>query len=330
MLLLGMIFGFLSPLMYALAVDWYMVIPAVLFLSVSMAATWTVRNIFLADSLRDADRATGFSVLSTIGAMPGIFMPFISAFLVEVFGGINQEGIRPLFYIQFLLLVPISLWIYKRLKEPTRDKLKKPLNFLESLKKFIILDRGPRIWLLVGIFDSFGMIAFPFLMVFAVEVKGATTSIIALMGVANTLATMLLTIPFGRLADRIGRKPVMILGLVPMFAWVVTLVYGPSSSWLILASVFEGAFTATFPTWQTYTMELIPKPLRGSYGGIQGIVRGLASMTASTLGGILWETIGPGSVFLAAFTIEIVAMVLIIALPETLIKNKKVIPDKKD
>ena len=39
--LLGMIFSFLSPLVYALAVDWYMVIPAVLFLSISGAGMWT-------------------------------------------------------------------------------------------------------------------------------------------------------------------------------------------------------------------------------------------------------------------------------------------------
>ena len=207
MLLLGMMLGFLAPLMYALAGNWYMVIPAVLIISISGVLRGPAHRIFLTSSLEDANRATGFSILRTVGSIPGIVMPFLSAYIVESFGGINPDGIRPLFYIQFIFLVPLSLWVYRSLKEPKRDKSVKSQGFLRDVRKF--LAKGPKLWLLVGVFDSFGMLAFPFLMIYAVEVKGATTSTIALMGVASTLATMLFTIPFGRLADRIGRKPVL-------------------------------------------------------------------------------------------------------------------------
>jgi MFS family permease len=260
----------------------------------------------------------GFSVLRTLGSIPGIVMPFVTAFIVNTFGGINTNGIRPLFYIQFVFLVPISLWVYRSLEEPERSRSDTTQGFFSDVRKFIV--KGQLVWLLVGVFDSFGMLAFPFLMVYAVEVKGATTSTIALMGVASTITTMIFTIPFGRLADRIGRKPVLYMGLIPTFTWLFTLIYCPSPEWLILAAVLEGSFTATFPLWGTITMELVPSHWRGSYSGINSTVRGISSIVASLLGGILWETVGPSSIFVVALAFETSAIIVAMGIPETLKK----------
>ncbi len=318
MMLFGMTLGWISPMIYALAVNWYVAIPAVLIMSLSWPIRWTLNNIFLSDSLRDTDRATGFSVLRTAAAIPSIVMPLISALIVKAFGGINSEGIRPLFYIQFAVMIPVSAWVYRSLKEPARDKTEKPLGVLQSLKKFVIHEKGPRMWMIVGIFDSFGMLMSPFITLFAVESKGATPSIIALMGISTTLASMLFLIPFGRLADRIGRKAIIYLGLLPDAAWIFLLIYSPSPEWLMLASVFEGFWYATFPMWGTITMELIPQHLRGSYSGAYNMIRGAFSIIASTIGGILWEKIGPSAPFLTALGFETAATITFITVPETL------------
>jgi MFS family permease len=228
------------------------------------------------------------------------------------------EGIRPLYYLQFLFLVPASLWVYWKLKEPASSTSKQGLGLLESLKKFLIVEKGPRTWILAYALDAFGMLAFMFLAVFAVEVKGATPSILALMGMASTLASILLTVPFGKLADKIGRKPALYFGLIPTFAFILLLILCPSPEWLILVGVLEGAWTANFPIWRTITMELIPGHLRGSYSGIQGMISGISRMIASTVGGILWETVSPYAIFLVALAFETTAILLTIPLPETL------------
>ena len=317
----GMMLEFLSVLMYALARNWYMIVPAIMLLSLSTPTWGTAYHIFATDSLGDSDRATGFSVLSTISMVPTLVMPLLAAYIIETFGGLKSEGIRPLFYIQFIILVPVSLWVYWNLKEPKRERPKDTPNLLQSLKKFVVLEKGLRMWLLVGVFDSFAMFAFTFLNVYAVEVKGATTSIIALMGVASNLASVLFMIPFGRLADRIGRKPCLYIGLIPTWAWILLLIYSPSPQWLILSSVFGGAYIANWFLWNAITMELVPEHLRGSYEGTLAFISGISSMVATTVGGFLWETVGPSSIFLITLAFETMAIALTSTIPETLIKE---------
>jgi len=321
LLLYGMILGFFSPLIYALATNWYMLIPVAIIMSISWPLSGTINQIILTDSLREEDRATGFSVLRTISAIPGMFLPLLSAYLVEAFGGINLEGIRPLFYIEFVLLVPVSIWVFLKIKVPKRKPSRKTLSVLDSLKKFLVLDRGARAWIAVWILDSFGMLAFPLVTVYAVEVKGADAATLALMSIVGTIAGIIFTIPYGKLADTIGRKPTLYLGLIPTFAYYIILMYSPSREWLVLAGFLGGAYFATFPLWETISMELVPEHLRGSYSGIRSMMTGIASIGASILGGILWETLGPQSIFIACLAFESVAIVVSIAVPETLRKK---------
>lgn len=321
LLLFGMILGFFSPLIYALAINWYMLIPVTIIMSISWPLSGTINNIILTDSLREDDRATGFGVLRTISAIPGMFLPLLSAYLVEAFGGINLEGIRPLFYIEFVLLVPVSIWVFWKIKVPKRKSTRRTMSVLDSLKKFLVLDRGARAWILVCILDSFGMLAFPLVTVYAVEVKGADAATLALMSIVGTIAGIIFTIPYGKLADTIGRKPTLYLGLIPTFAYWIILMYSPSLEWLVLAGFLGGAYTATFPLWQTIMMELVPEHLRGSYMGTRSMMTGIASIGASTLGGILWETLGPQSIFIASIAFESAAIAVSIAVPETLRKK---------
>jgi MFS family permease len=165
------------------------------------------------------------------------------------------------------------------------------------------------------------MLAFSFLMVFAVEVKGATPSILALMGVASTVAGLVFTIPYGRLADKLGRKPALYVGLIPTFLFVTLLIYAPSPEWLILVGVCQGAWSANFPVWQTIKMESVPAQLRGSFSGILGMVTGISTVFASILAGVLWETIGPYTIFQCALIFETAAILLTITAPETLAKK---------
>jgi MFS family permease len=314
----GILLDLLCPLLYALAFNWYLIVPATMLISVSWLIGGTVRNIFLIDAMEDTNRAVGFSVFRTVSAFPGIVMPFIAAFIVDHFGGITVDGIRPLFYIQFVLLVPVSLWIFWKLHEPTRSQPKQRISVLQSFKTFLLLEKGSRMWILAYVFDAFGMLAFTFLMVFAVEVKGATPSILAWMGVASTIAGLIFTIPYGKLADKYGRKRALYVGIVPTFLFVFLLIACPSPEWLVLVGVLEGAWSANFPIWQIITMELIPPHMRGSYSGVQGMVTGISSVFASMLAGILWETVSPYAIFLVALAFEATAIGISTAIPETL------------
>jgi len=80
----------------------------------------------------------------------------------------------------------------------------------------------------------------PFLLLYAHEIKGADAYTLGLMGSATTAIGLLMGIPLGRLADRIGRKRVLYL-LAPAhyISWGL-LVLSPGSVALVIAAGLWG------------------------------------------------------------------------------------------
>ena len=79
----------------------------------------------------------GFS--RTIWAIPNIFAPVVAAIIVYNFGGINSQGIRPLYFVQlflFILTIVIVSTMLKplptRLDEKSRSHHESKISFIED------------------------------------------------------------------------------------------------------------------------------------------------------------------------------------------------------
>jgi len=68
------------------------------------------------------------------------------------------------------------------------------------------------------------------------------------------------------------------------------------------------------------TAELVPTALLGRTFGILGLFRGLIMIVAPVIGGILWSAIGPESVFYSIIAAQILSMLALFTIPETLSK----------
>ena len=96
----------ISYLTYGLAQSWLIII-------VAMAAYWLGQTTSIhgcstvcGNSLASEDRATGMAFCETLAAgLLGVAGPLIGAFLVTAFGGVSIEGIRPLFFISFVVTI---------------------------------------------------------------------------------------------------------------------------------------------------------------------------------------------------------------------------------
>jgi hypothetical protein len=65
--------------------------------------------------------------------------------------------------------------------------------------------------------------------------------------------------------------------------------------------------------------EIMPQEQMGRWIGVVGLFRGLLSIPAPTVGGIIWEHIGPQYVFLASVAIDIcLRLPLLASIRETL------------
>ncbi|MBW1921122.1 MAG: MFS transporter [Deltaproteobacteria bacterium] len=143
------------------------------------------------------------------------------------------------------------------------------------------------------------------------------------MTTASLFVQILFAAPLARLADRIGRKKVF-YALVPLhWASNLLLVFAPSSKLLLVSGVLLGFQNiSNIAVLASIRAELVPIDCLGRWRGILSLFGGLASITASIIGGYVWEKFGPGYVFLLPVIIDLlVRLPVIVSIPETLNLN---------
>ena len=135
---------------------------------------------------------------------------------------------------------------------------------------------------------------------------------------ASSAVYLVLAIPMGRLADRIGRRTLFVAGHVGLLA-LYLLLLGPTPDWLACAGSLAllGAYYAcTDGVLSAGAAEILPAGLRTS--GLALVQTALAGgrMLSSLLFGLLWTVTGGQRGALAAFA---VALVLVLPLAVRLI-----------
>lgn len=306
-----------SPLFYALANDWIWIIPA-MFLSVFSFPCATICDF----SLKSGDRGVGKALCESIGSAPSLVAPIFAAFLITIFGGLNVEAIRPLYWIQFVGQISLLLYVFRQMTEVVRPKVEvEKSSFLNDFRN--VFQRGTALkrWLVfstAGIFTF--MMSSPFRAPFAHEIKGASQFIIGGMATSSLAIQVLLATPLGGLADKIGRKKVIYL-LTPLScASNLIFVYSPTPGILIISGILLGfQMIARIAVISAMSAELVPVDCIGRWRGMLGFAGGLVSILAPLIGGLVWENLGPAYVFLIPVAVDLLMRTpLLASIPETL------------
>ena len=146
-------------------------------------------------------------------------------------------------------------------------------------------------------------------------------------GLIITLFTISAAIsrPFsGKLADTIGRKKVIYLGIICSF--IVMLIYPFSFSvFFFLTLRFLHGFSAGFaPTGATALLtDLIPEKSRGHAMGIWGTFISLGIGVGQTLGSWIYLSFGFTILFLIGALFSLIAFILVFWIKETLVNQQK-------
>jgi len=146
-------------------------------------------------------------------------------------------------------------------------------------------------------------------------------------GLIITLFTISAAIsrPFsGKLADTIGRKKVIYLGIICSF--IVMLIYPLSYSVLFFLILrFLHGFSAGFaPTGATALLtDLIPEKSRGHAMGIWGTFISLGIGVGQTLGSWIYLSFGFTILFLIGALFSLIAFILVFWIKETLVNQQK-------
>jgi MFS family permease len=250
------------------------------------------RDALIAESIDEKKRGFAFGLhraMDTAGAATGVLLAYL--FLRYL-----HEG-----YASIILwsLLPAALGVI--LLFFVRDHLHVPGSEAAQPKfHWTTLPRKLRVFLLIVLVFSLGNSSNTFLLLRA-NTLGFSAADVLLLYLAYNISYALLSLPAGRLSDRIGRKTLLVGGY--LVYGCVYLAFGmlaaPGDPW-ILRGLFiaYGAYSAmTEGIERALVTDLAPGTLRGSALGLHATLVGIGLFPASLIAGQLWELAGPPAPF---------------------------------
>ena len=329
----GYMLSIVAPAAFALSLTWTHAIVAMMLNQITNTIVGMFVAQFFVTSVRSAkDRGTAMSMRSTLIGVTGLAVPTISAIVVLNFGGISVEGIRPLFIIEVVIATVIAIYAALKLKEAAFLKKKDTAKrgVLRDYKEIARIPSVQKWTIFKGLRQFFASSLIPFYSIYHVEVKGANEMIIALMATVTTLTALILLVPFGRLADKHGRKRIIFLTRPFYYISILLVIWAPSPEYLVIASFF-GALQAVSNLMEiTMEWELVPENQRGRLGGFNSFLWGLTGIPGPILAGYLWERVNPSFLLLIPLLVDIPFMIMLMTIPDTLnITYGTISPDER-
>jgi len=251
------------------------------------------RDALITDITPADKRGAAFGLrqsLDTVGATIG---PALAIGLMYLF---NDDIRAVLWFAVIPAAIAVGILVFG-VKEPARPPGHAPIPI--QAKEIALLSRS--YWLVVAAGAIFTLARFSeaFLVIRAHDGGLATAwtpAVIAVMSLVFAASAY----PAGRLQDRIGAKPLLLLGLVVLIAADLFLAFGQTLLGTFLGIALWGLHMGlTQGVLAALVAASAPSRLRGTAFGLFGVVTGLFALIASVLAGVLWTAIGPAATFAA-------------------------------
>lgn len=175
----------------------------------------------------------------------------------------------------------------------------------------------------------------PFISVFVEELGVGPGLVEYYAGLAvstNALAAALMAPIWGSLADRYGRKPMMVRAAFVMIFTMGGMAFVPNVFWLLVLRVLNGVFTGYIPNATALIASQVPKDKTGYALGTLSTGAVAGNLIGPTLGGVLAEMFGVHTVFLLVgllYAIVVILTVFYIREDFVPIKKSDVLPVKE-
>jgi multidrug resistance protein len=152
------------------------------------------------------------------------------------------------------------------------------------------------------------------------EALGLGAETLALMEGAFGLGMFLFSIPMGTLADRIGRKPIVLISLSGFIVTNLVLATVNIPLVFILIRFVEGvSISGLMPASMAMVGDTVPREKRGRWIGFITAAQAAGFALGPGIGGFLYQAWGFSSAFLISAAIALIASLLaLVMLPETL------------
>jgi MFS family permease len=301
----GYLCGALSRLGYAASSLWQQLIPFRILDRLGKIRS-APRDAVVADISTETTRGRNFGLLRAMDNLGAVCGVLLSIALLKLL------GYRLLFALAALPSFAGALLIFFFIKEKGagEQRIYRGLRFRDIGRNF-------RLYIFLSALFALGAFSYSFLLIYAKR-SGFRVTFIPVLYLIFTATASLMSYPFGRLSDFIGRKRVLNLAYLFWAAVCLGVMTAQSRAVVFLIFFLYGLHKAALdPVQKTLVSELSPPAFRASSLGAYQMVIGLCALPASLVAGLIWEKAGVFAPFALSLALTALAALLLLFVKET-------------
>ncbi len=268
------------------------------------------RDALIADVTPEASRGAAYGLHRSMDHFGAVLGPLAAAALL--WAGLTMR------WVFFLAVIPAIIVIFviaRFVHEPDHTDIEEKDGRPVALRGAELGSGYWKLMVAVVVF-TLGNSADAFLILRLADV-GVATVWIAVLWSMFSLVKMGANLVGGRLSDRSGRKPLVLVGWV--FYAVIYLSMGFATSTPIIIALFLAYglyFGVTEPVERAWVASLAPADLRGSAFGYYNGAVGIGALPASIVFGGIWAAFGPAYAFTFGAVMAGIASLVLLTVPE--------------
>lgn len=289
-------------LVYYFAASWPLV-----FVGLALVMAWQSMAspaIFavIGDSLPQERRAMGFTLQSILKRVPIVIAPIIGGAMIASQGIV--KGVHAgllitlgLAAVTLLLVMKVNIAIKA---SPATNIAGVWRSFHTGLKRLLISD------VIIRMCEGMtGVLT----ILYVTNVQGFSTARYGTLIGIQMIVSILVYIPAGKIADRIGRKPFVIVTFFSFALFPLAIIFAMNFGFLILAFVIGGLREIGEPSRKAMIVDSARDDLRARSVGLYYLIRSLSITPAAAVGGLLWR-ISPEVPFIVAGVIGLLGTIV--------------------
>jgi MFS family permease len=270
------------------------------------------RDALISESVKEARSGIAFGLHRSADQVGAIVGPILAFLLLPAF------GVRGLFLISLApgLVSVIVLLLFVQDRKGARTST----NVFKNAR-MVLTKRFGAFLVVMGIF-SLSAYNYSFVLVKAGSL-GVDSGTIPLVYATLNVATVLLGLPAGILADKYGRDKLLLAGFGIFFASSLSGLLATGGALLAFPIAFiYGAYLGVSDTVQRAVVpSYVSNDLKGTAYGVYYLVIGICSLAANLVFGALWDLFSASAAFEYSLVVSLVAIVgltmLVILKPKT-------------
>ena len=236
----------------------------------------------IGDSLPRERRAMGFTLQSILKRLPIVIAPILGGALIASQGilkGVHTGLLITLALAGITVLLVLKLNV--TIGPPETTNIHGVWrSFHSALKRLLISD------IIIRICEGMtGVLT----ILYVTNVAGFSIARYGMLIAIQMITSILVYIPAGKIADRIGRKPFVIATFLSFALFPIAIIVASNFFFVVLAFVIGGLREIGEPARKAMIVDFAKENVRARSVGLYYLVRSLSITPAAAIGGLLWK-----------------------------------------